>query len=390
VKPLLFVSNGHGEAAIADAIAAEIREIAPDVRCDHLALVGRAGSRNMSDVGPQRALPSGGLIAMGNLVNIARDVGAGLIGLVLAQRAFLRKAHDAYAAVVAVGDTYAYLMSKAARLPSIFVGTAKSVSVAPYGAFEERLLRGAAACFVRDEPTAARLRSHGVAAVAANAIVDLFARARQVDASAATGGFNPLILLLPGSRESAYADARRLAEIVERLRERFPSLGAVLSIAPGMDARRFAGALRSDGWTVASGGEDGVPFTASRSDSPSIRAWSGPLAAPLRSATIALGQAGTANEEAAAAGVPVVALERRAGTRSSWYRHRQRRLLGDALVVLPDDPQRAAEGIIALIDDPQHRAQMAEAGKRRMGPSGGARTIAARIVASIGGVSCAG
>jgi uncharacterized protein (TIGR03492 family) len=390
VKALLFVSNGHGEAAIADAIAAEVHEVAPDVRCDHLALVGRAKSRNMNDVGPQRTLPSGGLVAMGNLVNIARDVGAGLIGLVLEQRAFLRKAHDAYAAVVAVGDTYGYLMSKAAALPSIFVGTAKSVSVAPYGPFEERLLRGAQACFVRDEPTAARLRAHGVDAVAANAIVDLFARAPQADASDATGGFDPLILLLPGSRESAYADARRLAEIVERLRDRFPSLGAVLSIAPGMDAERFAGALRPDGWTVTSGGGKGVPFSASRLDSPSIRAWDGPLAAPLRLATIVLGQAGTANEEAAAAGVPVVALERRAGTQSSWYRHRQRRLLGDALVVLPDDPQRAAEGIVALIDDPQRRAQMAEAGRRRMGAPGGARTIAERIVASIGAVPCAG
>jgi uncharacterized protein (TIGR03492 family) len=390
VKPLLFLSNGHGEAAIADAIAAEVRRIAPDVRCDHLALVGRASSRNMNDVGPQRALPSGGLIAMGNLVNIARDVGAGLLGLVLEQRAFLRKARDAYSAVVAVGDTYAYLMSKAARLPSIFVGTAKSVSVAPYGAFEERLLRGAAACFVRDEPTAARLRSHGVDAVAANAIVDLFARAPEADASAATDGFAPLILLLPGSRENAFTDARRLAEIVERLRERFPSAGAVLSIAPGMDALRFADALRLDGWTVASASDAGVAFTASRSDSPTIRAWQGPLAAPLRVATVALGQAGTANEEAAAAGVPVVALERRAGTRSSWYRHRQRRLLGDALVVLPDDPKRAADGIIALIDDPQRRERMAQAGKHRMGPPGGARTIARSIVTSIGAVPCAG
>jgi uncharacterized protein (TIGR03492 family) len=355
-----------------------------------LALVGRAASRNMRDVGPQRALPSGGLIAMGNLVNIARDVAAGLIGLVLAQRSFLHKARDMYSAIVAVGDTYAFVMSKAARLPVIFVGTAKSVSVAPYGAMEERLLRSAAASFVRDEPTAERLRSHGVQAVAANAIVDLYARAPQIDASAATSGFEPSMLLLPGSRESAYSDARRLAEIVQRLRERFASIGAVLSIAPGMDADRFARVLALDGWTVSPSNDAFVPFVASRSGTPSIRAWNGPLAAPLRSVTVVLGQAGTANEEAAAAGVPVVALERRAGTRSSWYRHRQRRLLGDALVVLPDDPERAANGIAALIDDPQRRARMAETGKRRMGAPGGARTIAEQIAATIGSVPCAG
>ncbi|HEY1429628.1 MAG TPA: hypothetical protein VGF18_08645, partial [Candidatus Tumulicola sp.] len=238
------------------------------------------------------------------------------------------------------------------------------------------------------EATAERLRAHGVAAVAANAIVDLFARAPQIDARAAVDGFEPLLVLLPGSRESAYADARRLVEIAARLQANVPNLGAVLSVAPGMDARRFADVLRSDGWTIQSGSER-VPFSASRGGRVLVRAWSGPLAAPLRVATLALGQAGTANEEAAAAGVPVVALERRAGTRSSWYRHRQRRLLGDALVVLPDDPELARAGIEELLRDPERRERMGQVGKHRMGPAGGARAIAQRIVELFADERCA-
>ena len=39
----------------------------------------------MADVGPMCVMPSGGLIAMGNVRNIARDVRSGLIGLTLAQ-----------------------------------------------------------------------------------------------------------------------------------------------------------------------------------------------------------------------------------------------------------------------------------------------------------------
>jgi uncharacterized protein (TIGR03492 family) len=389
VKPLLFVSNGHGEAAIADAIAAAVRTSDPSMRCDHLALVGRARSRSMSDVGPQRVLPSGGLIAMVNLPNIARDIGAGLIGLVLEQRAFLRRARGNYGAVVAVGDTYAYAMARTSQLPIVFVGTAKSVSVAPYGPLEERFLRGAAACFVRDEPTAERLRSHGVRADAANAIVDLFASAPDTDARDAFEGFAPALVLLPGSRESAYGDARRLIDIVGRLQTNRPALGAVLSVAPGMDAPRFAAQVLDDGWGVTAG-SGSVAFVASRGGRPVLRAWTGAIAPLLRHATLALGQAGTANEEAAAAGVPVVALERGAGTRSSWYRHRQRKLLGDALVVLPDDPGEAERGIAALLDDPRRREQMADAGKRRMGPPGGAQTIAARIVSVVGASSCAG
>ena len=40
MKSVLFVSNGHGEAAIADRIAAELHAIAPEATLDHLALVG--------------------------------------------------------------------------------------------------------------------------------------------------------------------------------------------------------------------------------------------------------------------------------------------------------------------------------------------------------------
>ena len=58
----LFVSNGHGEIAIAARIAGEIRGIA----CDHLALVGgeHAVGGALHDVGPRKGMPSGGLIAM--------------------------------------------------------------------------------------------------------------------------------------------------------------------------------------------------------------------------------------------------------------------------------------------------------------------------------------
>ena len=86
----LFVSNGHGEAAIADRIAYELKQIAPQAMVDHLALVGNPSSESMESVGPRRAMPSGGLIAMGNVRGIAQDVRGGLNPLTWAQAAFLR------------------------------------------------------------------------------------------------------------------------------------------------------------------------------------------------------------------------------------------------------------------------------------------------------------
>jgi len=106
---VLFVTNGHGEAAIAERIALELLTFAPAARIDHLALVGNVSSDAMRAVGPRRAMPSGGLIAMGNVRNLAKDLSAGLLSLTLSQARFLRRARGAYDVVVAVGDAFALM-----------------------------------------------------------------------------------------------------------------------------------------------------------------------------------------------------------------------------------------------------------------------------------------
>lgn len=352
-RAVLFVTNGHGEAAIAARIAEEVRALAP-LRTEHLALVGeRLGGAAFPDVGPQRAMPSGGLVAMGNVRALLRDLGAGLLGLALRQIAFLARARGRYAVVVAVGDAFACAMARFARTPLVFVGTAKSVYVTPYGRGERAILRGARRVFVRDAATAAALREHGVPGEApGNVIVDLLASDAAVEWRA------PLrIALLPGSRERAYEDALRLAEVVAALRARSGPLDAVMSIAPGLDRARFAPALARG----------------------PVRPWEGPFGALLRGATLVVGQSGTANEAAAAEGIPVVALDLHDARRDAWYRLRQRGLLGDALLVVPGEPEAAAGAIAALLADAPRRARMAAVGRERMGGPGGARAIAAAI-----------
>lgn len=379
---VLFVSNGHGEASIADRIALELASMVADASLDHLALVAGPAFGTMGEVGPRRVMPSGGLIAMGNLANIARDLRAGLAGLTAAQYRFLRGARGSYDLAVAVGDAYALAMTLAAGAPTIFVGTAKSVSVAPYGPFEIRLLRRAAARFVRDEATARALRERGLTVEkAANAIVDLFAAEDDPRASRAYEGFSPAIALLPGSREGAYDDARLLTGVVRALASRRPSLGAVLSIAPGLRTERFALDARRDGWDVRESGAGPIALELSANGRDVVRAWRGALGPLLSRADLAMGQAGTANEAAAAAGVPVIALE--PGVKSGWYRRRQRALLGEALAVFPGRLEDALAGVEAILDDAERRQRMSQAGRERMGPPGAARRIAERAAAML-------
>jgi tetraacyldisaccharide 4'-kinase len=375
MRRFLFVTNGHGEAAVASRLAEDVAALAGEsVALDHFPLVGAGGGAGsaLAAVGPRRALPSGGLVAMGNVRALASDVRAGFLGLFAQQAAFLRREGPRYDGTIAVGDVYGLALTLLAGRAPVFVGTAKSVYVAPYGRVERVLLRRAARVFVRDLATAADLLRRGVAAEApGNVIVDLL-----------EGGGDPpagdWIALLPGSREPAYGDGVRLARLVRALGERRSGVAALLSIAPVLDPARFARDLADDGWELCAEAGGALHVRAGRS---SIVAWRGPLGPLLRGSRLAIGQAGTANEEAAAAGVPIVALggDGRHGS-SGWYRMRQHRLLGEALLLVPAEPVAAAAEIDALLDDPGRLAVMSAAGRRRMGPPGGSRAIARAIL----------
>jgi hypothetical protein len=76
-------------------------------------------------------------------------------------------------------------------------------------------------------------------------------------------------------------------------------------------------------------------------------------------------------------GLPVVALETAHAPKAAWYRMRQARLLGDALLVVDARADAASAALAALLDDPARRAAMGAAGRARMGGPGGADAIGA-------------
>jgi uncharacterized protein (TIGR03492 family) len=323
-------------------------------------------------------MPSGGLVAMGNVRAFSRDVAAGFVGLFARQVAFVRDVR-AYDAAIAVGDAYALAFAFGTRLPTFFVGTAKSVYVAPYGPFERLLLRGAVRVFVRDEATAVRLRSQGVRAEAPGNVIADLASARE---GAPPGRW---IGVLPGSRDDAYDDGLRLARVIRALGKRRAGTAALLSVAPTLDATRFARALADDGWIPAPAVEAPFAFDV-RDGETRLAGWTGDLGPLLAASVVTLGQAGTANEQAAAFGVPVVALDRTAGGGrggADWYRMRQRRLLGDALLLVPARPEDAAATLGALLDDPERLRAMSVAGPARMGAPGGAEAIARAVLIAV-------
>ena len=378
-----MVSNGYGEVAILECIARGIRALAPAARVDHLRLVGRAPEDAWPPtVGPQAQMPSGGLVTFWNFRNIWRDLRAGLAVTTLRQFAFLARHRRAYDIAVAVGDVFCLAACRLfARLPTVFVATAKSEYVAPHSGLEAAIARGAKVVFARDAATAAALAARGVDA--------RFAGNVMMDDVAPTGAPLPLdasalrVAVLPGSRDDAPSNAavavRRLAAIAAAAPR---PVQALFALAPAVDAEAVTDAVRHEGMPLERASARAGAIARGRRGPLEVVMVRQAFGDVLGAAEIVLGQAGTGNEQAAGMGKPVIAAAEpgRTPDRVGWYRMRQKRLLGDALLVLPDDDDAFARGVLALVADPARMSAMGDAGRERMGGAGAAATIARTVL----------
>jgi len=157
---------------------------------------------------------------------------------------------------------------------------------------------------------------------------------------------------------------------------------AFLALAPAADAASIVAALEAEAFTVTRRAVHvGVIALASR-EAVEIAFVRDGLAASLGAADVVLGQAGTGNEQAAGLGKPVVAAAAPGESPQSvgWYRMRQQKLLGDALVVLSEDDDAFARDVLALLADRDRLAAMSAAGRERMGSPGASDAIAQAVI----------
>ncbi|MFN8606068.1 MAG: hypothetical protein U0931_00960 [Vulcanimicrobiota bacterium] len=359
---LLVLSNGAGE----DAIAASILEHLPahlEIQVFPLIGAGSAYGGRWPRLGDAGAPPSQGLSNQSWRLWL-RDLRHGLAGRVLAQWRQLRQ-HGG-AAALAVGDLVPCALAALAGLrPLYFVGTAKSVYHHAYSWPERFLLkRWVKRALVRDQPTADFLTTHGMrAAYLGNAMMD------ETVPLGLDLGFERALVLFPGSRAQAPLELPRQLRIWRRLQADFTCPAAV-AVAPGMDLHN----LVPPGYSLQLTGQSrGVVGWLNQE----VALVQGALGDLLARSWLALGQAGTAHEQAAGAGVPVVSLHPQPEGPLGWYRGRQKGLLGDALVVVGEDEEQAAATLARLANDPLERERRGAVGRQRMGQPGGAARMAA-------------
>jgi len=384
---ILIVSNGHGESAIAGYLGSALLERAPGARVEHFPLVGEGGDPppGLAVVGPRAQMPSGGLVAYWNLKNLARDISAGLLGLIGRQFAYLRRQGERDV-IVAVGDVFCLAACLLfARRATVFVATAKSQYVASHSRLECAIARHARIAFARDAATAHSLSEHGVnARFAGNLMMDGVAVSKEPEARLQPLDSTALhVGVLPGSRDDAQANAaaaiRRVRLIAGMLAPR--RLQALVSVAPGVLVQTVLDGIESSGVSVERMADGGCVAASGASDGLEVLAMNGCFGELLRASDIVLGQAGTGNEQAAGLGKPVIASSSALGGRLGWYRMRQQRLLGDALLVLPDDDREFASGVAALLADSARMLAMSRTGRERMGGPGGSKAVAEAVLA---------
>ena len=99
----------------------------------------------------------------------------------------------------------------------------------------------------------------------------------------------------------------------------------------------------------------------------------------LLGSRVAISTSGTAAEQAAGYGVPVVAFPTGGPQYTLAFAQRQKQLLGDALLLTEPDPEAIAKGVREFISSEELRQKARAAGKAAMGEPGAARRIALDI-----------
>jgi len=309
VPAIDIVSNGHGEDVIGASLAGDLRTLWPAVTVRAFPLVDQGGAYRahaIPTLGPCRALPSGGL-TMHSPASFVSDVRAGFVGMTLRQLADLARLRSDV--LVVVGDIYAQALAAFAR--ARFRAVVQPLVSAYHGSgggrppanryfmerisYPERVLMRhlASVVYARDADTAAWLEAHGVrhALALGNPMVDL-AAGRPLE------GVDPArtVALLPGTRAHTPAALMRMAHALRRV----PAV-------TGLVAWQAGSLPQLPGWEA----EAALPPLAGRVAAlrhGANRLWvmEGRFGDVLASARVAIGTAGTANEQAAARGVPVV------------------------------------------------------------------------------------
>ncbi|MDZ7673280.1 MAG: lipid-A-disaccharide synthase-related protein [Halanaerobiales bacterium] len=375
-KKVLVISNGHGEDIISSNL---IKSLYKNFKTDELEIdvfpfVGEGKDFNSLDVnkiGPTVKLPSGGF-ARNSLSNLWKDLKAGLLSNTFKQIKTLRKAKNSYESTIVVGDVYILFLTgffKGGNI--IFLPTAKSEYIDGHYKIEKNIMRKYASLVLpRDKKTKDDLIQYGInAEFYGNLMMDCF---EIKDLDFQLKDESTKIGILPGSRKEAYDNMIDFMKVIEELEKietgQFDFLTAV---AGGFSIDLLKSKVIDTSWEIEDCDQN---YTKLKLHSPKgnniIHIIFNGFGDVLDQAKLFLGMAGTANEQAAGMGKPVIIFPGTGAQFDYEFAADQKRLLGDGVKFLERNFKNVAYSILELLEDKEEYKKRSKFGKTRMGERG--------------------
>ncbi len=298
----------------------------------------------------------------------------------------IKKVRDDIFLCIVVGDIPLLFLTRMALKNNVivFLAPAKSDYIEPHYAIEEWYMKkNADFVLTHDEYTASNLRKKninalflgnpmmdGLGGIGEPVILNTYLKDRGL-----TGRNLPVIGILPGSREEAYDNFNLILGLIDLLaiKKKLVYLAAISgSLDTEVIKRKSAplgwNAIKREGHTVLEKGGEKVLLCRNN------------FSEVLHLSDIVIGLAGTANEQAAGLGKPIVGFKGMGPQTTARRMEEQERLLGGALKFVKSYPHEAVNEILLLLDNPGERKSRGDAGIARMGGGGGARKISELII----------
>ncbi len=396
----MLISNGHGEDAIGAQIARELRILEPAWNLEALPIVGRGDAYErigVEVIGPRWELPSGGF-TFTSLEWFFKDWRAGMYMQTHAQHWAARNSRADV--VIVVGDVYALwvtfsfacrdakplvyqvqpLVSRSYQDGMTAQTRASRISRVTVDSFtlpERWYMKRVEKVFARDARTAAWLHELGVpqAMFEGNVMMDLLTP--ELELAPVLDG-RPVLALLPGTRD----DYRFSLPIMLETAGLLPELQAFAACPGDTSSLELP---QGWAWVAPTKLEMAVSadVTALHTSGTRVPVLRGAFSALLHRASVALGTAGTGNEQAVGLGVPVVGFATRGPQFTDSFARAQQRLLGAGLHLELADPVRLAAAVRLGATDLTWRSATRAAGLERMGTPGAARRIAEHLLTDL-------
>ncbi|MHA6729348.1 hypothetical protein [Devosia sp. A369] len=370
----LFISNGHGEDAIAAAVIAQLPNTVA-VEAYPMIGAGNAYTGVCPIVGPRATLASEGWRNVKG--SLRRDIATGGLGTVPPALGFLRKMVGKYDRVVVVGDMVGVLACYLTGHRGLYYLDVYKTGAARLYSSAERwtIKRACTTIFCRSDSLAQVLEQAGVdARSAGNVMMDTIP---QGDYDANSRRSRPMaVTLLPGSRaltaESFALQVDALRTLPTELRpDVFLAVAGSINVD---DLARKTGLKRTSMLSV----EPGDLGELSDGDLTIHMARGGAMGNLLLASDVVLSQAGTATVQALGLGKPVITFINPRDRRSRFNDEQQ--LFGEARTVTTAEAPAIGAALHHLLENDDERRRLAGIGRQRIGGPGAIHAIIDALV----------